>query len=137
MFMKFVYLPHTADLKFRAFGKSLNEVYENSAYALFNSISDLKVKSNKIKKFSVKGKDLEGLMLRFLEELLFLYETKGFMLSKIKVKIDKDCKKLEAELFGEERKEKTARHYIKAVTYNDMFVKKIGRKFVSQVVLDV
>ncbi len=135
--MKYKFLPHTADLKFQAYGKNLNEVFENSALVFTSTIYDKKIKLNINKKIKVSGRDNEGLMLRFLEELLFLYETEGFILGKIKVKISKDEKNLDAEVFGEEKKGKTARHYIKAVTYNDMFVKKIGSKYVAQVVLDV
>src|SRR3989344_2162752 len=135
--MKFKFLPHTADLKFEAYGKTLGEVFENSALALTNSLSEKKIKPVEKKKIKIKGRDLEALMFRFLEELLFLYEMKGFLISKAKVKISKDNKKLEADLDGEEKMEKTARHYIKAITYHDMFVKKIGKTWVAQIVLDV
>ena len=35
---KYKFLEHTADIKFQAFGKSLEEVFSNCAYAMFNSI---------------------------------------------------------------------------------------------------
>ena len=55
--MKFVFLPHTADVKFQAYGKTLEEVYENSALALINRICNKKIKAIKKVKFKVKGKD--------------------------------------------------------------------------------
>ena len=36
--MKYKYLDHTADAKFQAFGKSLEEAFENAALAAFNII---------------------------------------------------------------------------------------------------
>src|SRR3989344_1392152 len=132
--MRYKFLDHTADLKFQAYGKMLNEVFENSALAITGTLYEKKVKQSKKLKIKAKGRDLEALMLKFLEELLFIYETRGFILGKIKVKISKNEKNLEADLLGEEIKGKTARHYIKAVTYNEMFVKKIKGKFVAQVV---
>jgi len=135
--MKYKFLPHTADIKFRAYGKTLNEVFENSALALNSAFYEGKVKALEKKKIKVKGRDLESLMFRFLEELLFLYETENFLTSKIKVKVSKDNKLLEAETFGEKPKSPKGRGDIKAVTYNDMFVKKIKDKWISQVVLDV
>src|SRR3989344_353579 len=135
--MKYKFLPHTADLKFKAEGKTLNEVFENSALALTSALHEGNVKGKIRKSFKIEGYDLEAMMFRFLEEILFLFETKGFLLSKTKVKIDKERKSLEVELIGEEKKGKTARHYIKAVTYNEMFVKKVGKDWISQVVLDV
>lgn len=135
--MKYKFIPHTADLKFQAYGKTLNSVFENSALALTSHLHEKKINPKKREFFLIKGVDLEALMFRFLEEILFLFETKRFLASKIKVKVAKDAKSLEVELHGEINKNKTARHYIKAVTYNDMFVKKIKGQFVAQVVLDV
>jgi len=135
--MRYKFIEHTADLKFQSFGKTLNEVFENSALALTSHLHDRKVKPLAREIFKIEGIDLEAIMFRFLEEVLFLFETEGFLVSEAKVKFTKDKKGLEAELVGEKETEKTARHYIKAVTYNDMFVKKIKNQFVAQVVLDV
>ncbi len=135
--MKYKFLEHTADIKFRAFGKNLEEVFENSAYALTKVICDDKIKGGKILKIKVKGKDFENLLYEFLEEILFLFETKNFLLSKIKkIKIDKN-KNLTAEFSGDDSENYQLHAHVKAATYNEMFVKKIGKKFVSQVVVDV
>jgi SHS2 domain-containing protein len=133
--MKYKFLEHTADIKFQAFGKTLDKVFENAALAMFNSMYSGKVK-NKIKKMiSVEGKDNESLLYNFLEELLFLLDSKNFFLLSCKVKI-KD-KKLEAELEGDKAGNYNIELDVKAVTYNSMFVKKEKGKFVVQVVLDV
>ena len=134
---RFVFLPHTADIKFRAFGKNLNEVFENSALAFTSVLHDGKIKKDVNKKFLIKGNDLEALMFRFLEEILFLFETEGFLISNIKVKLSDDKKNLKVEAFGEEKLAGRARHYIKAVTYNDMFIKKSAGRWTAQVVIDV
>ena len=134
---KFKFLDHTADIKFQAYGKTLKEVYENSALALFNSIYDRKVKQTKKIKFSVKGRDMENLMYNFLEEFVFLFDAEHFLPSKVKVKIDKTRKKIEAEVYGDSSENYDIQMHIKAVTYNDMFIKKQRNKWVSQVVLDI
>ena len=84
--MKFKFLEHTADVKFQAFGKNLEEVFENSGLALISSQYKGKIKALKKKKIKVKGKDNESLLYNFLEEILILLEG-GFLTSKIKVKI--------------------------------------------------
>ena len=40
--MKHKFLPHTADVKFRAYGKSLEEAFSNAALALTEVIADPK-----------------------------------------------------------------------------------------------
>jgi len=136
--MKFEFLEHTADIKFQAFGNSIEEVFENSALAMFNSMSDEKVKETKSFKINVKGKDFESLLYNFLEELLFLLNSENFFMGSVKkINIDKKNFKLSTEVAGDSAENYEIHIDIKAITYNDMFVKKQGNKFVAQVVMDV
>ena len=81
----------------------------------------------------VKAKEIRN----FLEELLFLLDTENFFVSEIKVKIDEKKNELEAELKGDDSNNYEAKIDVKAVTYNEMFVKKEKGKWVTQVVVDV
>jgi len=135
--MKFKFLEHTADVKFQAFGSSLEKAFENAALAMFNHMYDKQVKEKIKKKFKVVGKDFESLLYNFLEELLFLLDSEFFFLSKVKVKIDKKKMELNAQVSGDIVKNYKANADVKAVTYNEMFVKKQGNRFICQVVLDV
>ena len=135
---KFIFLEHTADVKFQAFGKDLEEVFENSALAMFNTMYTGKIKTAKNFKIKVKGKDYESLLYNFLEELLFLMDSKNFFLSKIKkIRINREKLVLEAEISGDDAKNYKVHIDVKAITYNEMFVKKQKDKLVAQVVLDV
>ena len=134
---KFKFLEHTADIKFQSFGKSVEEVFENSALAMFNSMYDRKVKGKKSFKINVKGKDFESLLYNFLEELLFLFDSENFFMSKVKnIKITKDFQ-LEAEVIGDDAKNYGIHIDIKAVTYNEMFVREEKDNWIAQVVVDV
>jgi len=174
--MKFKFLKHTADVKFLTEGRTIEEAFENAAYALTNTITKgIKIKSRINRKFEVNGKDNERLLYDFLEEFLYLLDTEYFLLSKIKsIKIiripitDKTNKtdkinkgkveanednnkdnnrrlynyKLTAEVIGDDADNYDFTNNVKAITYNEMFVKKekIGKgkfKYVCQVVVDV
>jgi SHS2 domain-containing protein len=136
--MKFKFLEHTADIKFQAFGKNLEEVFENSALAMFNTMSNKKIKSKTKKKIKVSGKGLENLLYNFLEELIFLLDSENFFLSKInKIKINEKKLILEAEVSGDNVKKYEIKIDVKAVTYNEMFIKNIKNRWIAQVVLDV
>jgi SHS2 domain-containing protein len=135
---KFKFLEHTADLKFQAFGKSSEELFGNSALAMFSAMSDKKIKPRIKKQIKVKGKDLESLLYLFLEELIFLLDSENFFLCRArKIKIDEKNFILEAEVLGDDSGKYEIKIDVKAVTYNEMFVKKIGNKWAAQVVLDV
>ena len=135
--MKYKFLEHTADVKFQAFGKNIEEVFENSALALKEAIcGKKKIKSTKEKVIKIKGKDFESLMYKFLEEILYLLDSSNFLISKIKEIKIKDFT-LKAILSGDNTKNYWFTNNVKAVTYNEMFIKKKGSKWISQVVLDV
>jgi len=137
---KFKFLEHTADIKFQAFGNNLEEAFGNSALAMFNVMYDGKVKEMEVMKVNLEGKDFESLLYNFLEELLFLFESKHFFLSKIKnLKINKKKFILNAELLGDNSYNYEVHLGVKAVTYNDMLIKyrKDKKMWVIQAVLDV
>jgi SHS2 domain-containing protein len=135
--MKFKFLPHTADVKFQAFGNSIEEAFENSAIALKETIcGKKKIKSKLKKEIKISGTDFESLLYKFLEEILYLVDAEDFLISKIeKIKIEK--LKLIATLFGDNAKNYKFTNPVKAVTYNDMFIKKENKKWIAQVVVDV
>ena len=136
--MKYKFLKHTADIKFQAFGSTLEQAFENSALAMVNSMYSGRARVlAKIKKtIKVKGKNLESLLYNFLEEILFLLDSESFFVSKLKVKINKERNSLTAEVYGDNAKNYSVSLDIKAITYNEMFVKKIKDKWVCQVVVD-
>ena len=106
-------------------------------------ITSVKVKSVIKKKIIINGKDKESLLYNFLEEFLFLLDAEDFLLSKINKinKIDITSGKLIAEVTGDKASNYKFTNDVKAITYNEMFVKqeksKGKDKFICQVVVDV
>jgi SHS2 domain-containing protein len=135
--MKFKFLEHTADIKFQAFGKDIEEVFENSALALKETIcGGKKIKETEEMKVIAKGKDYENLLYNFLEEIIYLLDADNFLIGKIKdIKISGF--KLRAVIMGDKVSNYKFTNNVKAVTYNEMFVKRQKDKWISQVVLDV
>ena len=132
------FLEHTADIKFQAFGKSLEKVFENSAKALIKSIYKNKIKKIQTKPIKVKGKDFESLLYNFLEEIIVLLDTDNFLCSRVKnINIDKNKFTLTAELIGDSSEKYKIETHVKAITLSEMFVKQEGKKWVAQVVVDI
>ena len=132
--MKYRYLDHTADIKFQAFGKSLEEAFSNSAYAMIKIICKEKVMERITKKIMIKGIDKKSLLYRFLDEILFLLNAKNFLLSKVKNMKIRD-NELTADLYGDDLSNYNLGLDIKSVTYNDMIIEE--KPFMIQVVLDI
>ena len=99
--MKYKFLKHTADVKFRAYGKTLNECFENSALAMFDSMYPEKIKSVKSKNIRVKGKDLESLLYNFLEKYHKMDEsTREIKEEEYKNQISKTIQNSLIDLYG-------------------------------------
>ena len=134
---KFKFLEHTADIKFRAFGKDIEEAFDNSASALKEIIcGKIKIKKKKEKTIKIIGRDFESLLYNFLEEIIYLLDAENFLISNIKeIKIKNF--KLKAVIAGDEASNYKFTNNVKAVTYNEMVVKKEKGKWIAQVVVDV
>ena len=75
---RFEIVEHTADKGIRAYGRSLLEVFENAAYGMFSLVIDAsRADTAGRRDVGVTGFDKEELLVRWLGELLFLYETEG------------------------------------------------------------
>lgn len=143
--VKFKFLENitTADAAFLAYGKTLPELFENTALALFETMAETKkVKPAKSYRLQVTGYKFEDLLFDFLSELVFLKDEQGMVFSKFKVKIKKlDASRysLDANIWGE--KINPTRHNlkvdVKAVTRHLFTIKKEEEKFLARVVLDI
>ena len=124
----FEYIEHTADLRFKSYGKTLGECFSNAAKAMFNAIvNPSTVKGRTEKTIKLSSPKLELLMHDWLSEALFLFEDEGILFSDFKVEVEENKG---FELTGTLRGEKydPKRHVIlteiKAVTYHEMKIKK-------------
>jgi SHS2 domain-containing protein len=132
----------TADIAFKAYGKDINELFENSAFALFSIIGNVSKVEKKIKKeVKCEAKDLISLMFNWLNELLFLSDSEYIIFSDFKVDIKRIDEKnfiLNAICEGEtiDEKKHEIKTNVKAATYHNM---KIEKKdfWEAQVILDV
>jgi len=137
--MSYKFLEHMADVKFRAEGSTIEEMFSEAAKALSETIrGDISILEKKDEVFEVEGTDMESLLHNFLEEFVFLLDTKDFLMSVIKlIKIDREKFKMECIVSGDLGESYKFTNDVKAVTYNELFVKEHEGRFVCQVVLDV
>jgi len=140
---KYEYLEHTADIKFLAYGDTLEEVFENAALAMFNVIIDTsKVSGETAREISLTSPDLESLLVDWLSELLYLFEVDEVIFWKFQVEEIKEeegeysIKDLASgeQYYPESHPFETE---IKAVTYNQLELEKTTEGWKAQVVVDI
>jgi SHS2 domain-containing protein len=127
---RFEFLEHTADLYIAAYGKSLEEAFENAASAMFEGMTDLKKVQPQLEdKVEVEGHDEQALLYNWLEALLVKFEITSNLYSCFKIaRIEKTPKgwKLKARIWGEpfDPTKHLSKVGVKAVTYHQMEIQR-------------
>jgi len=133
---QFEILEHTADGKFRAFGKNREEQFSNAVVAVFSFMFESKVASKIEKEININAKDEKALLYKWIEEFLYLLDADSFLPAKVKeIKITKSKSgfSLNAVVLGDASNKYKSVGSVKAVTYAEM---ELGKDFV-QVVVDL
>jgi SHS2 domain-containing protein len=138
---KYRFLHHTADAKFQAFGETLEEAFQQAALALVSLMWDWGKVGNTFKvPVQVEGHDMKQLLVNYLEEIVYLFDTRRFLLSQVddisiqqkkgryvlRALFKGDEYSNEIEIFGD----------VKAITYNEMEITRTA-PFMIQVVADI
>jgi SHS2 domain-containing protein len=130
---------HTADLGLRITASDLNNLFAQAGKGFFSliveNIEDIALKENLTIK--IEGNDLEYLLFDWLNELLYISETKHLVFSEFTVSIDD--KGLSATVAGEklDLSRHSLDHEIKAITYHGLLVKEENNGWLAEVILDI
>ncbi|MCR4284764.1 MAG: archease [archaeon] len=137
--MTYKFLEHTADVKFRAEGKTWEEMFSSAADALNETIrGEIAILEKEERMFEIEGKDLETVLHNFLEEFLFLLDAQDLLVSKItKIEFNEKELRLNVTVLVDLADNYKFTNDVKAITFNEMFVRNENDKFECQVVLDV
>lgn len=149
-------IEHLSDVGLKVYGKNLEELFENTGEGMFSIMCDLSKVEPAIKKeidITERGDiSVEGLLVIWLENLLYRFEVEKILFSLFKVNSirlnhEKSSDKknigarIKAEIFGE--KVDFTRHEIivsiKAPTYHMLKVEKdsLTGNWVAQVIFDI
>lgn len=131
-------LDHTADLGFECEGASLEALFENSAVALADIMARVEpLSSDETLEVRVKAHDDAARLRAFLDEVLFHFETKGFLPKAATVALDGEVAK--ATLRGQRVDLAThpIERVVKAVTYHGLEVEERDDGWWARVILDL
>ena len=140
---KFEFLEHTADVYIRAYGRTMEEAYENSALAMFEVMTDTdKVALVREEPLEVEAEDQYALLYNWLEALLVKFETEGMLYSKFQItdwKETEEIFKFKAKVWGEkfDSQKHPQKVGVKAVTYHRMVIIREKDRVVLEFILDI
>lgn len=140
----FVYLEDVAvaDIAFDAFGKTLEELFEHCAEAMFTMMVNLKTVQQTIQReIHLRADSLENLLYDFLSELVYLKDTELLLFKTVKITLGKDGKDhtLSADLHGEQidRVKHELGNDVKAITMHMFAITKEKTGYKARVVVDI
>ena len=136
---RFEFVDHTGDLGVRVFGQTLPELFQQAAEALTFIITDPEtIQIKETRKILLEAKTDEELLITWLNELVYLFETKGLLFKTYQVLSVHDHR-LEALAQGESYAE--GRHPIKttvkAATYHQLKIENRHGVWTAQVIFDL
>jgi SHS2 domain-containing protein len=137
--MGYEHLDISGDAGVRATGATAEEAFASAAlgmYALITAPRD--VAEEKSIRVEVKSHSREGLLVGFLNELVFQFDTYGFVGKRVEVNVFEE-QRIDATITGEDFD--PARHesnlLIKAATYHGVKVEEEGGGWVAECVFDI
>jgi SHS2 domain-containing protein len=140
--MPYQFFDHTGDVGAVLSGRTVDELCASAAAAFTDSITPLEgVAPRQAEELEVAAPELDLLLVDFLSELLYRFDTRGWLTRRAEVAVRSldDGWELGATLLGE--KHDPARHpvrvLIKAVTYHQLQVVEHEGMWSAKIVFDI
>lgn len=140
---RFRFLEHTADAYIEAYGDTLEEAFENAAFATMEVMTDAEKVEPRIEdNVEVEAHDEYALLYNWIEDLLIRFDTTVNLYSRFKISSIEETTgglRLKAKIWGEPfDPEKHPRKVgVKAITYHRMEIVKKPKRVTVKFILDI
>lgn len=141
------YLEHSTDAFVEAHGSGLEELFENCAKGLVNIMFDIdKVENRQSVTIAADGEDLENLLFDWLEKVLLKILIEQIVLSRFSIEISEKYPNITEKKYflkaraGGEKVSYSKHNYkieIKAITYHELKILRIGTGYVATFLVDL
>jgi SHS2 domain-containing protein len=132
-------IDHTADIGIISYGADLKMVFSNAALGLFSLITDLNIIDENIQRqVQISSQDRESLLVDWLNELIYLFDTERVVFSRFEFDTFSEVK-LTARCFGNSinPKQQTIKREVKAATYHMLAINKEDDHYKAQIIFDI
>mgnify|MGYP000380343317 CR=1 FL=1 len=136
---KFEILDVAGDVGIRAFGASTEDLFIHAAMGMYSLITDTKfLKDHMSITVSAARDTLDGLLVAWLNELIFHFDAYGFVGKHIEIMHFSD-NRIEARISGEEfdPERHEGKLLIKAATYHRLKVEKKDDVWEAEIIFDI
>lgn len=140
---KYEYIDHIADVKFMAYGQTIEKAFQNAALAIMNvMIKTDTISNNIVREITLEAFNLDDLLFDWLSEFLYFIDAENIIFGQFEVhKIEQESGafKLTATIYGEyiDLEKHMFDTGVKAPTYNEMYINETESGWVLQAVVDI
>jgi len=130
---------HTSDLGVQVRAEDLKSLFKNAALTLTDLMTDIKTVRNRSDRIiEVESENIELLLREWLGELLFTFNTSGFLISDVEI-LNISDRHVKARIFGEQyqKKRHVLQREIKSVTYHQLKVMVEEHEATARFILDI
>jgi SHS2 domain-containing protein len=132
----FEIIEHTADVGIRATATTLEELFEQVTFGLADIMGISTKESGAPEPIAVASDDLGGLLVDWLSEVLYVHEVRDALLASVRVhSVGGGRATGDVELVG--RTGEVDGTQVKAITYHQLKVQRLGKDWIAQVYVDV
>jgi len=132
---KFEIIEHTADVRFRIFGRDLKEIFENAAWVLsWVAVGEPPKKLPLRERIEISAPDQNFLLADFLNEILAKMQIRKAVFPRLEI-IELCQTRLVAQILGVPTP--SFREDIKAVTYHELKIRKNSGRLETNLIFDV
>jgi len=139
--MVYSYLDHISDVYVHICNDTLGGIFEDAALAAFEVMVDTRrVDGKTVKAVELAADDIEQLLYKWVDHLIYLFDAESFAVCRAHVKIlEGPSPSLSAEICGEPYDPGRHGHKVavKAMTYSLMKISKIRGSWECYFVLDI
>ncbi len=134
--MGYRFIDHTADIAFEVWGKDVKELIENATLAFYDAFVHVeKLDKNRTVDLSIEAEEVDLLLYKWLNELLYLLDTEFFAAREVSVNASEF--KVEGILIGSRVTREIVKVQPKAITMHNYRVEKEEGGYRTVIVVDI
>jgi SHS2 domain-containing protein len=136
---KFRFIDHTGDLGVEIYGRSRRSLFQHAGEAFAGIVTDREtIRPRETKRISLQADGIEELLVHWLNEFVFLFDTYGLLFSVFDITAIDD-RHVKAAVHGEgyDEQRHPIKTTVKSATYHQLAVIRQGGLWQARVIFDL
>jgi SHS2 domain-containing protein len=128
----------SGDVGLRVWGRGMEELFENAAIGMADLITDTSnIKEEEVRTIHIQAEGIESLLVQWLNELIYIFDTSGFIGKRFRVEIKDNSLRAEVQGGNFDPSRDERRLLLKAATYHGLSLRRGDDRYEAMVIFDI